>query len=711
LIVEIETDRAVQPFLQALQSEAPRAARIARCDVEELAPAAGYRDFQILASPARDRRFTLISADLATCPECIAEIRDPTARRFAYPFTNCTNCGPRYSITVSTPYDRANTTMRPFPLCAACAREYADPADRRFHAEPIACPACGPVLSVDLAVITAALTAGAIVALKALGGFQLACDAFATAAVEALRTRKRRSRKPFALMLRDLAAVRRYCAVSPAEEEALCSAAAPIVLLSLRNPSSFPGIAPGLREVGVMLPCTPLHHLLFSDALTCLVMTSGNRSEEPIVIHNHEARHTLGPLADLVVTHNRDIFMRVDDSIQRIFEDRPRTLRRARGFAPEAIPLACESAEVLACGAELKSSFCLTKGRFAILSQHIGDLENFETLQFFEETLRNLQSVYQAAPRLIAHDLHPDYLSSRWALARPEPKLAVQHHHAHIASCMAENGLAGPVIGVAFDGSGFGPDGHIWGGEFLVCDFTGFTRAAHLRYVPLPGGDRAAREPWRMAASYLFDALGPDYRSFDLPCWQAAPSSTWKLLDRIIVRMIARPTLLTSSCGRLFDAVAAITGISDVNTFEGESAMLLEAAASTDDTDHYKITLEPSGIVDPRAMLAQIAREIASGASPARVAARFHNSVAHVINLVCGQVRERNGLDKVCLSGGVFQNFTLLTRSVDRLRRSGFQVYLHSQVPPNDGGISLGQAVIAAHSLSQDNPHVPRHSR
>jgi hydrogenase maturation protein HypF len=476
LIVEIdsEDEGGALSFLEALRSGAPRAARMERCVIEQVSQAAAYPDFRIAASSARDEHFTLISPDLAMCAECAADIADPTNRRFEYPFTNCTNCGPRYSIVVSTPYDRANTTMRHFALCARCAGEYSDPADRRFHAEPVACPRCGPQMSMALRDAIAALEAGQIVALKGLGGFQLACDAFHGGAVDELRRRKRRSRKPFAVMMHDLATVDRFCIASEEERSLLLDVAAPVVLLAMRKPAEFPpGIAPGLRQIGVMLPYTPLHKLLFAGTVYSMVMTSGNLSEEPIVIHNEEAIARLSPLADRLLMHDRDIFMRVDDSVARTFEGAVRILRRARGYAPGAIPLWHEVEDVLGTGAELKNTFCITKGRYAIPSQHIGDLENHETLQFFEETLRNLLSVYQAEPRLIAHDLHPDFLTTRWALSRPEPKIAVQHHHAHIASCMAENGVDGRVIGVAFDGAGFGDDGQIWGGEFLLCDYNG----------------------------------------------------------------------------------------------------------------------------------------------------------------------------------------------------------------------------------------------
>lgn len=713
LIVEIDSNTKQQAleFMETLRQEAPAAAKIEQCLLEEVAEETHYSNFRIVASARRDASFTLISSDLAICQLCAAEIADPANRRFQYPFTNCTNCGPRYSITISTPYDRANTTMKRFTMCAECAAEYADPADRRFHAEPIACSVCGPRLSMELRYAIASLGNGQILAIKGLGGFQLACNAFCEEAVERLRLRKRRSRKPFAVMMRDLPTAERYCVIDDADARLLQQTSAPVVLLPMRDAARLSsGVAPGLRQIGVMLPYTPLHQLLFTGSVDCMVMTSGNISEEPIVIDNNEAAAKLSSIADQLLTHDRDIFLRVDDSVARNFEGVPRVLRRARGYAPNTITLRHEVDEVLATGAELKNTFCITKGRYAIPSQHIGDLENYETLQFFEETLRNLQSVYQAKPKLVVHDLHPDYLSTRWALRRPEPKLAVQHHHAHIASCMAENGIRERVIGVAFDGTGFGADGQIWGGEFLICDYHAYRRYAHLRYVALPGGDRAARESWRMAAAHLYDALGPQFRDIDLPCWSVASETSWK----VIHQAIAKPALRTSSCGRLFDAVSAICGISQENSYEGESAMLLEAAAQGERCEPYRMELDTATdpwTIDTRPMLREIAYEVAAGKSPSRVARCFHDSIAHMIESVCIAIRERSGVDSVCLSGGTFQNFTLLSETVALLRRSGFQTFLHSQAPPNDGGISLGQAVIGAAFLDKVGGHVSRDTR
>jgi hydrogenase maturation protein HypF len=675
-------------FLAALKGEAPPHARIESFTVEELAPA-GYSAFEIDASRPEAGAFTLVSPDLATCPDCLREIFDPSDRRHGYPFTNCTNCGPRYSITRDVPYDRPKTTMAPFEMCPRCRREYADPDDRRFHAEPNACPACGPRLSMDVAQARAALEAGRILALRGLGGFQLACDALSNEAVARLRARKRRSRKPFAVMARDLGVVDRLCLAGGEERALLSGAAAPIVLLRMRSPAALPpDLAPGLRELGVMLPYTPLHHLLLAGGLDCLVMTSGNVAEEPIVIHNAAALEKLAPMADDFLLHDREIFMRVDDSVARPSG----VLRRARGYAPDPIDLGFEAGGVLAVGGELKNAFCLTQGRYAILSQHIGDLENYETLAFFEETLANLKNVYRAEPKLIAHDLHPDYLSTRWAMRQPQPKIAVQHHHAHVASAMAENHLRERVIGVAFDGTGYGTDGQVWGGEFLVCDYRGFERAAHLRYVPLVGGDSAIREASRMGAAHLFDAFGQGWRGIDL----GIPEGRRAIFERLF----ARPGLRTSSCGRLFDAISAIGGVCRESTYEGEAAMLLEAACLAGEDGAYPLALE-GGEIDTRPLVRAAAADVMAGVAPGVVAARFHNALAGMIAEVCRALRERTGIWKVCLSGGTFQNTTLAGLAVPLLAREGFEVFTQRRVPPNDGGLSLGQAAVGAYSRAR----------
>jgi len=693
LLTEVEgAAEAIDAFTDAIRAEAPPLAWIQEMSVEELASEGGA-GFEIRPSAVETGEFALISPDVATCPECLRDCREPGNRRFGHPFTNCTNCGPRYTIIRDIPYDRASTTMAAFPMCADCRREYDDPADRRFHAQPNACPACGPQLSASLAEARARLAAGEIVAIKGLGGFHLACDPWNAAAVEQLRARKRRSDKPFALMVRDLAAVEALCAVSEADRAALTSWRRPIVLLPRLPSTRLPeAIAPGNRTLGVMLPYTPLHHLLFDGArFDALVMTSGNISEEPIVVENAQARERIGGVAGWFLTHNRDIYMRTDDSVVRTFEGRERVLRRSRGYAPQTLDLGRTVPEILACGGELKNVFCLTKGRHAILSQHIGDLENYETLVFFEETLANLKKLFRVEPQVVAHDLHPGYLSTKYALeVEGLPKIAVQHHHAHIASCMAENGLDGEVIGVAFDGTGYGTDGAIWGGEFLVAGYRGFDRRAHLRYVALAGGDAAVRQPWRPALAYLMDALGAD-----VPC-EAAPEAQVRVVRRMIASGVN--AVPTSSCGRLFDAVASIIGLRQEVNFEGQAAIELEMIAEDGCEERYPFALEGNGPwgVDFRPAIESIVRDVHGSASRGRIAAKFHNAMAAAIVEVCRRIAAESTLRRVCLSGGTFQNMRLLASTVASLRASGLEVFLHALAPPNDGGIALGQAAIAA---------------
>jgi hydrogenase maturation protein HypF len=699
VVIELRCgESSVTEFADALQREKPPLAMIAQCRIEPGAVTEFHvSGFNIESSRPIPGAFTLISPDIATCEACLAEMRNPPDRRFGYAFTNCTNCGPRYTIVRETPYDRANTTMAPFTMCEACASEYQDPRDRRFHAEPTACPACGPKLSEAMPDIIAALAGGEIVAVKGVGGFQLACDALSNEACSRLRSRKRRSRKPFALMFRNVRTVEKYCMVRDGERELLDSRAAPIVLLELLQRSLFPdAVAPGLDRIGVMLPNTPMHHQFFDGSLECLVMTSGNITEEPIVIENSEARAKLAPLVDRFLLHDRDIYMRADDSVVRWHDGAPRMIRRARGYAPEPIDLGVELGDAMGVGAELKNTFCLLKSHYAILSQHVGDLENLETQRYFEETLHNLRAMYRSEPRVLGYDLHPNYLSTRWAMAQAQPKIGVQHHHAHIASCMAENGLDEPVIGIAWDGTGYGTDAQIWGGEFLVCDFTGFRRAAHLRYVPLIGGDRASREGWRPAAAHLFDAFGDDYPPLAGVIRQAASTAWWKTFDQLL----ARHSVQTSSTGRLFDAVAALSGICMESTYEGEAAMLLEAAATGSHSEEiYPFLVNESQspwTVDTRPIIKNIAQQCIDGLDPRGIAAAFHRTLAHIIKAVSARLRDETRLNTVCLSGGTFQNATLLSHVLPLLRAEGFEVFQHSRVPANDGGISLGQAVIAA---------------
>jgi hydrogenase maturation protein HypF len=687
LVTEVEGDpAAVDAFVAALKEDPPPLAWIQEMEIAEL-PAVGDTTFIIRASVAETGEFALVSPDVATCDDCYRDFTDPSNRRFGYAFTNCTNCGPRYTIIRDIPYDRPKTTMAAFHLCAACQAEYDDPRDRRFHAQPNACSECGPALSADIEEARRRLAAGEILAIKGLGGFHLACDARNPAAVGRLRERKRRSDKPFALMARDLTAVEAICEVSDADRRALLSPRRPIVILPGRAPDLPHEIAPGNRTIGVMLPYTPLHHLLFVDApYSLLVMTSGNLSEEPIVVANAEARTRLAGVADWFLTHNRDIYMRTDDSVVRTFEGTERVLRRSRGFAPQTMDLGRRVPELLACGAELKNAFCLTKGRHAILSQHIGDLENYETMVFFEETLANLKKLFRVEPRAVAYDLHPQYLSTRYALGVAGlPKFGVQHHHAHIAACMAENGLAGVVIGVAFDGTGYGTDGAIWGGEFLVARYSGFERRGHLRYIPLAGGDAAVREPWRAALGYRID--GP---------FEGVPENRVRVVRRMIEAGVN--TVPTSSCGRLFDAVAATIGLRTAVNFEAQAAIELEMIAEDGNSARYPFEIEtgPLWQLDFRPMMERIAREAADGTPRPAISARFHNTLAEAIVETCRRIRGETRLARVCLSGGTFQNMRLLGLTVAGLRGAGFEVFLHAKVPPNDGGIALGQAAIAA---------------
>ncbi|MGB9777616.1 MAG: carbamoyltransferase HypF [Anaerolineae bacterium] len=714
--VEIEAvgpEAVLDEFIARLRTDAPPLARIERITVapgNPPAPGDLRPVFRILHSEARPGEFVPISPDVAICDDCLRELFDPRDRRYRYPFINCTNCGPRFTIIRDIPYDRPNTTMAPFVMCPDCQAEYDDPTNRRFHAQPNACPVCGPRLEFRagpdtpplygeeaLQAARAAIQAGRIVAVKGLGGFHLACDATADAPVARLRERKGRVDKPFAIMSFDLPTVERYCDVNDAERALLTSRQRPILLLRRRPDAPIsPLVAPGNRYLGVMLPYTPLHYLLLEPAEgfpIALVMTSGNYSEEPIVTDNAEALRRLAALADAFLLHDREIHARCDDSVTRVFRGAELPIRRSRGYAPYPVHLPFPVRPVLAVGAELKNTFCLTRERYAFLSQHIGDMENYETLRFFEDMVEQLKRTFRIEPEVVAHDMHPAYLSTGYArrLADRLPLVAVQHHHAHIAACMAENGLTGdrPVIGVAFDGTGYGADGAIWGGEFLVADYASFRRAAHLRYIPLPGGDAAIRRPYRVALAHLWAAGVPWDEA--LPPVAAASPAERAVLERQLARGLN--AVPTSSMGRLFDAVAALAGVRQAINYEAQAAVELEMQVADGVEEAY-----PFGVgeeIDPAPVIRAVVEDVRDGVPVGVVAARFHNSVAAMVREVCLRLRAETGLNEVALSGGVFQNITLLGKTEALLREAGFTVHTHRLVPPNDAGISLGQAVVA----------------
>lgn len=732
ILVAGERER-VDDFVRALQREPPPLSRIDWIE-REAYPEALAPGFHIIGSQVGMVR-TGVTPDAATCAMCLAEIRDPTDRRYRYPFTNCTHCGPRFSIVRAVPYDRRNTSMDAFPMCPDCEREYHDPGDRRFHAQPNACPVCGPQVSLEraggeahpesstgadvLEEVRVLLQAGKIVAIKGLGGCHLACDAANEAAVARLRARKHRYDKPFALMARDLAMIERYCASFPAERALLQSPAAPILLLPTTGTEKLaPSVAPGQPTYGFMLPYTPLHHLLLEGMDTPIVLTSGNVSDEPQCTDNAEARERLGAIADFLLLHNRDIVNRVDDSVVRVVDRQPRFLRRARGLAPASLPLPPgfdATPSVLALGGELKNTFCLLREGQAILSQHLGDLENARAYAAYRYTLDLYLRLFDHAPAVLAVDLHPDYLSSKlgreWAAASDFALVEVQHHHAHIAACLAENGVpldAQPVLGVALDGLGYGGDGTLWGGEFLLADYRNSQRLAAFKPVPMPGGVQAIREPWRMAYAYLtqyFDwtALQREYAG--LQFFQALQVKPLPVLDAMVCAGVNSP--LTSSCGRLFDAVSALIGLRREVSYEGQAAIELEACIdpkALQREESYAFTVGQAGDagvawIETGPLWPALLSDAAQGNAPGVMAARFHKGLAQAVVAMVVQLTEHHGnpwQNRIALSGGVFQNAVLLSEVITRLEAAGLKTYSHSHIPANDGGLSLGQAVMAA---------------
>ncbi len=709
--IEIEgPETNCEQFLAALRDKAPPLSRIQSVVVNEI-PATGGAVFSVLESKEIPDRLPLISPDTDVCPDCLKELFDPADRRYHYPFINCTNCGPRFTIIKDIPYDRRMTTMSAFVMCPACEREFNDPHNRRFHAQPTGCWQCGPRLMLldsdgnavpdvnPIQKTVELLQQGNIVAVKGLGGFHLAVDATVEPAVVRLRERKHREEKPFAIMVRDIQTVRNLCDISLEEEELLMSRLKPILLLKKKPVSIIAeSVAPGNLFFGVMLPYTPIHHLIFENHFIALVMTSANISEEPIVIDNEEALARLRGIADYFLVHNRDIYMRADDSIVRTMAGKLSVQRRARGLVPLAIPLLHNGPDVLACGGELKNTICLTRGTNAFLSQHIGTMDNPETMRTFLQSIAQLKKILRTEPEIIAHDLHPDYKATQYALQQHGYNICgVQHHFAHVVSCLAENSASGPAIGVVFDGAGWGEDGAIWGSEFFVCDDSQYIRKAHFAYVALPGGDAAAREPYRMAISYLYQTFKEDLMNLGLPVLQQFRGRIGPLIA-MIQRSINAP--LTSSCGRLFDAVAALLDLRYIMSFEGQAPMELEMAITDAGDDYYPYQIIPPTdktlcLVCFEPTIKAIVNDKVHNCNPGVISCRFHNSIAHVIADVCEQIRQEERVDLVALSGGVFQNLYLLTRTVELLQRSAFKVLTHGQVPPNDGGIALGQAVAA----------------
>lgn len=696
-------------FLSRLRTQAPALTAIAsleRDDHESL----NLTDFVILPSLPGER-CTLFPPDLATCPACVAEIFSAQERRARYPFTNCTACGPRFTIVHALPYDRATTTMGDFRLCFTCAAEYENPTDRRFHAEPIACATCGPRVWLEkaqdpitqdqrdpIAPAAALLRDGAVLAIQGLGGFHVACDATNAQAVQRLRQTKDRKHKPLAIMVATLDEARHYAEISTTEAALLTSVHAPIVLLRKRTTCPFAdALAPGNASLGVMLPYTPLHHLLLREVGAPLVMTSGNRRDEPLCRTAEEAHRALDGLVDAFLCHDRPIHQRCDDSVVFFTDTGAQPVRRSRGYVPLPVhtPVAAPT-PVLAVGAELKNTFCLLRESEAFLSQHIGDMGSLATQRHFASALEHYRQLFKLQPAVVAHDLHPAYTTTRYAQATGLSCIAVQHHHAHIAACLADNSLTGPAIGVAFDGAGYGTDGAIWGGEFLVADLYDFRRVAHLQYLPLPGGDAAIRRPDRTALAYLVTLLGSVP---PLPFVQAMPHTE----QRVIVQMVERQlnTPLTSSCGRLFDAVAAILGLRSQVTYEAQAAIELEAVScqTTHDGVLYPFTLT-NGRIGLGPLLAAIVADSQQPIPAGVIGQRFHQTLAEIVRTVCMQIREQEGISAVALSGGCWQNRLLLSSTLSRLREAGFSVYVHHQAPANDGGISFGQAVIAAARLA-----------
>ncbi|MHC4954110.1 MAG: carbamoyltransferase HypF [Planctomycetota bacterium] len=707
---------SVQAFVARLSAEAPPLARITGVRERDL-PVAPADAFRIVASRDGARHTAVVPPDVGVCDDCRREMFDPGDRRYRHAFISCTNCGPRFTIVRDIPYDRPRTSMAEFAMCPACDAEYRDPGNRRFHAQTIACPDCGPRVALcdvegnpvsgtdAIAMAAARLREGSILALKGLGGFHLAVDATNDGAVARLRERKGRGAKPFAIMVPDTAHVESLCVVDEAARHVLEGPEQPIVLLRRKHPSPIaPDVAPGIAELGVILPYTPLHHLLLADGgFEALVMTSGNRSEDPIASNNADALSRLHGIADVFLMHDRAILHRCDDSVVRVSGGRLRPVRSSRGLVPVPIPLGFETEPILAVGGEFKNTVCVTRGGNAFASQHVGDLEHVETREFFEEAVDHLTRLIGVAPRVVAHDLHPDYFATRWARARADARaIGVQHHHAHIAACMAEHRLEGRVLGLALDGTGYGSDGRIWGGELLAAGYADFTRIAHLEYAPMPGGEAAIREPWRMASGFLAAHFGEGLLDLPLPFATKLGGGRGRVLLQMVKRRINAP--LTSSCGRLFDAVAALAGVRDRVTYEAQAAIELEASiAHGDEVAPYPFAITPSErgwIIGTRPLFEALLEDLRCAVPAGTVSRRFHDGLIATFSQVAALARQRTGLHRVCLSGGCFAN-PYLAKGLERaLSQADLEVFTHRAVPAGDGGLSLGQAAVAAHRIA-----------
>jgi len=758
VFIDVEgCDSSVDEFLTCLAKSPPPHAIIEDIHYTTLPPK-GYKDFIIEESAIKETNTTMICADISTCPDCLKELFDTMDRRYRYPFINCTNCGPRFTIVKDIPYDRKNTTMSDFRMCHDCSSEYHDPQSRRFHAQPNACPVCGPQLMLlnnegftvqtqdPISTVCTLLQDGKIVAVKGLGGYHIACDALNSNAVSLLRKRKYREDKPFAVMMDTIDTIKHFCYINAMEEALLLSTKKPIVLLKKKSNCTVPhdvsvhpppltpptrgggktfppprwgrpgggaellphDIAPDNLYLGVMLPYTPLHHLIIKESGLPLVMTSGNVSYEPIAYKDNEAFARLKGIADYFLVHDREIFMRCDDSVVKVIEDKEMIIRRSRGYAPFPVRLQYAFTKpVLACGAFLKNTFCLARGNHAFLSHHIGNLENTETLHSYETAIEHYKRLFSVEPEVIAYDLHPEYLSTKYALAQKDDilKIGVQHHHAHIVSCMAENNINHKVIGVAFDGLGYGDDGNFWGGEVFIADLSVYERAGHLDYVPMPGGELAIKEPWRMAISYLYHMYGTDIhllRLFDTQKFMKEKNGKLEILFKMLSRKINSP--LTSSMGRLFDGVASLLDLQHSVNYEGQAAIKLESIADEHETGHYSFFMNTNGvkscnvpiIIQWQPVIKKIIEDMHHKTAIPIISARFHNSIVEMVVQVCTMLRNSKGINDIVLSGGIFQNNFLLSRLVKKLKLQGFTVYSHKKVPSNDGGISLGQAVIAS---------------